>query len=389
MDIILIILVIILIVIPFFTALEKKQRTYLFICVSCLTILRAIAARTGSPSAGCSSLTNLFEEDPNKLMNCDEIDQADFSGLTLGDCYVKSAYNCCALGDFKYGYVDVCGISHCLNRGVRFLDFSIYSIKNEPVVAVSSIENDYAIESYNYIPLAAALERAQDAFDYTQVNNFRDPLILNLRFFSNNPKIFNDTAMLLLQNFGNKLLSKKYSYEYAASKTSVKNISTALLSDLINQVIIFVSDKNQVLGETKLNELCNLSTGVNDSTYKCYHENDVKAYQGTKTLIEFNKYGLTAAIPNLDSTPKNPDSDIMETASGVQFTAMCFQKNDNYLSRYEKKFIDYGYAFRPRPCSQRAVKIYVDTSDIKCEASLSRQDVQVQLPFPSTIKFKG
>ena len=54
------------------------------------------------------------------------IDNNRFLDLPLGDFYVKSAYNCCAVNNYKYDYVDICGLKACLKRGVRFLDFEIF-----------------------------------------------------------------------------------------------------------------------------------------------------------------------------------------------------------------------------------------------------------------------
>ena len=53
-------------------------------------------------------------------------------------------------------------------------------------------------------------------------------------------------------------------------------------------------------------------------------------------LIDFNKYGITIARPNNNTTPANLDSDIMEQGAGVQFCAMCFQNKDSFLKQYEE-----------------------------------------------------
>ena len=37
-----------------------------------------------------------------------------YLNLPLGDYYIKSAYNCCAVNNYKYDYVDVCGLKACL-----------------------------------------------------------------------------------------------------------------------------------------------------------------------------------------------------------------------------------------------------------------------------------
>ena len=55
----------------------------------------------------------------------------------LKDFYVKTAYNACATGKFKNDYVDLCALTNCAKKGVRGLDFQIYSKNDKPIVAVS------------------------------------------------------------------------------------------------------------------------------------------------------------------------------------------------------------------------------------------------------------
>ena len=134
--------------------------------------------------------------------------------LPLGDFYVKSAYNCCAVNNFKYDYVDVCGLKACLKRGVRFLDFEIFSVKDEPVVAISTLDNNFVIETYNYIYLSEIFTQISNlAFSVSSCPNALDPLIINLRIMSNNKKMYNTIADLLYKHLEARLLGKQYSYE--------------------------------------------------------------------------------------------------------------------------------------------------------------------------------
>ena len=48
----------------------------------------------------------------------------------LRDFYIKTAYNCCASGQFKNDFVALCALETCIQQGVRCLDFEIYSINN-------------------------------------------------------------------------------------------------------------------------------------------------------------------------------------------------------------------------------------------------------------------
>ena len=80
----------------------------------------------------------------------------------LRDYYIKTAYNCCAVGMYKNSYVDLCALNACLGQGNRCLDMEIYSMKDEPVVAVSSLKDFNIKESYNSIPLSDVFQHLQD-----------------------------------------------------------------------------------------------------------------------------------------------------------------------------------------------------------------------------------
>ena len=70
------------------------------------------------------------------------LNDANYKGYLLRDYYVKTAYNCCASGQFKNDFVGLCALRTCINQGARCLDFEIYSIDDQPVIAASSI-NDF------------------------------------------------------------------------------------------------------------------------------------------------------------------------------------------------------------------------------------------------------
>ena len=59
----------------------------------------------------------------------------------LRDYYIKSAYNACSGGNYKNGYVNTCILKDLLKQGVRGLDFEIYSIDDQPVVATSTSDS--------------------------------------------------------------------------------------------------------------------------------------------------------------------------------------------------------------------------------------------------------
>ena len=76
----------------------------------------------------------------------------DCSG-NLFDYYIKTAYNACSGGSYKNDFVDTCNLVAVIRQGVRCLDFEIYSIDDQPVVATSTVDNYYVKETFNSVKL--------------------------------------------------------------------------------------------------------------------------------------------------------------------------------------------------------------------------------------------
>jgi hypothetical protein len=68
------------------------------------------------------------------------------------DYYIKTAYNACSGGAYRNSYVDISHLKTVIKQGVRCLDFEIYSIDNQPVVATSTSNDFFVKETFNYVP---------------------------------------------------------------------------------------------------------------------------------------------------------------------------------------------------------------------------------------------
>ena len=81
----------------------------------------------------------------------------------LRDYYILTAYNCCSGGSYKNDYVGLCNLIAVISQGVRCLDFEIYSLNNQPVVATSSspLYSTCYKESYNSIPFGDVMTTIQ------------------------------------------------------------------------------------------------------------------------------------------------------------------------------------------------------------------------------------
>jgi hypothetical protein len=133
---------------------------------------------------------------------------------SLRDYYIKSAYNACSGGNYKNGYVDTCTLKNLLKQGVRGLDFEIYSIDDQPVVATSTSDNYCVKETFNSVSFSEVFNVIRDyAFANSTAPNPFDPIILHLRIKSTNQQMYSNFAKLLESN-NSILMDKQYSFEY-------------------------------------------------------------------------------------------------------------------------------------------------------------------------------
>ena len=150
-----------------------KKTMVIFIVLGIL-ILIVYSLKTLYPNSYKEGMITLF---PKKTGDCDKIDKAyrekttkvesvfgDKTRFLLRDYYIKAAYSACSTGKFHGGYVDTCALKHCIKQGARFLDFEIYSVDGEPVVACSANrENEPTMKgSYNHIPFDIVMRTVND-----------------------------------------------------------------------------------------------------------------------------------------------------------------------------------------------------------------------------------
>mgnify|MGYP003350685194 CR=1 FL=1 len=66
------------------------------------------------------------------------------SKFKLRDYYIKAAYNAFNPDKFKNSNVSMDALMYVIARGCRFIDFEVFSVENQPVIASSSVN------SFNY-----------------------------------------------------------------------------------------------------------------------------------------------------------------------------------------------------------------------------------------------
>jgi hypothetical protein len=269
------------------------------------------------PSIRCS---NIQAEFPNKSQTLTTRETGPISKY-----YIKSAYNCCSLGNYANDYVGTCILSTILKQGVRFLDFEIYSINDLPVVATSTNKSHNEKETYNSIPFEQVLYLLADqAFTGDVAPNPEDPLFLHLRIRSSNIKMF--TAL------NRMLVSIKTVYNGQVSNATK-------LSELMGKTIIIVSNQNKAYIDQGLaHNMVSGTTGFN-----MYNYNSIRT-MSTIELAEMKKpKKMTIMLPGRTSS----DPDNIDFAKVIDMNcnviAMRYQKNDQHLANYNSIFAESAF----------------------------------------------
>jgi hypothetical protein len=248
--------------------------------------------------------------------------------------HIKSSYNSCASGDYQNDFVSLAALTNAIKNGCRVLDFEIYDLLEEPVVAVSTSPQHTFKGSYNSIPLQEVLKKVkQEAFI---VSNGRDPLFLQFRFKTDHVKICNKTATLLKDHFGNVLLPNQYNFLYGG-----KNLAEVPLKAFIGKVAIIVDMSNPIVNQSTLKEFANL--GANTVFNRVMTFQDL-AYNAPSDILDFSKQYMLTCTPEV-KTAANYDSSVGFN-QGAQIIAMKFQTKDQNLELYNEKFAGYAYMLK-------------------------------------------
>lgn len=290
--------------------------------------------------------------------------------LKLKDFYIKTSYNSCCSGKFKNDYVDIQALENCAKNGVRALDFQIYSLDGEPIVAASSIETNYFKETYNHIPLRDALRVVKREFlsggDKLHHKLKDDPLFIFFRIhygphnqsteeYSSSLKNFYNIIYETFQDiFENDLMEHFYSKRYPKTSvtfgdvsgspidffqnsTSMDRIATTSMNDLKQHIFLFVTlndvDANN-LYESKLSSITDGVLGPN--SFMTYRRNEL-GNENSYSLSNIHKQQLGICLPALGSQNSNYDFSL-PVSIGIQFVAMNFQNADNMLDYYDTMF---------------------------------------------------
>jgi hypothetical protein len=269
----------------------------------------------------------------------------DCSG-NLYDYYIKTAYNACSGGTYKNDFVDIGVLKAIIKQGVRCLDFEVYSLNNQPVVATSTTDDYYVKETFNSVNFGSVMDTIKNyAFSGGTCPNPTDPLIIHLRIKSNNQKMYSNLATIL-KSYDSIMLGKDYSFE-----NSGHNLGTTPLLKFQNKVILIVDKiNNAFLENPEFLEYVNLTS--NSAFMRAYNFYNVKNNPDTQELTEYNKRNMTIVLPDSGGDPVNP-SGLLCRNYGCQMIAMRYQLVDNLLIENTLYFDGSGYAFSLKPLELR------------------------------------
>jgi len=288
----------------------------------------------------CDYMNNLYSSVNGNIRPINSNDP-DCSG-NLYDYYIKTAYNACSGGSYKNDFVDICNLKAVIKQGIRCLDFEIYSVDDQPVVATSTSDSYHVKETFNSVNFGSVMDTIKNyAFSGGTCPNPTDPLLIHLRCKSNNQKMYSKLADIFKSNT-DIMIGMNYSFE-----SEGKNLGNVPLLQLQKKVILIIDRSNTAFLENdKLLEFVNITS--NSFFMREYDFYNVKNNPDVNELTEFNKRGMTIVLPDKGDTPSNP-SGITCRASGCQMVAMRYQLVDNYLMENTLFFDRAGYAFALKP----------------------------------------
>ena len=322
-----------------------------FIIVTLIISLGYYFYMKNLPRKECSFFDSVYGNLEGSIRSIDS-NNPDF-GYTFKDYYIKTAYNACSPGNYKNDYVNICALKDVIKQGVRGLDFEIYSLNDQPVVATSTSDSYYVKETYNYVNFGDVLNTIKTcAFASSTAPNPQDPIILHLRFKSTNQNMFQNLANML-ESYNSYLMDKSYSYENQGT-----NFGDTLLTDMLGKIAIIVDKSNTAFVECKdLMEYVNMTS--NSIFMRALNYYDIQNNADITELMEFNKRGMTIALPDKGSAPSNP-SGIVVRQAGCQMIAMRYQQIDSNLEESDLLFAENGYAFVLKPDNLRYEAVVID-----------------------------
>jgi hypothetical protein len=292
----------------------------------------------------------------------------------LIDYHVKSSFNSCCSGPVINGSVSLEALGYVIKEGVRFLDFEIYLVKNEAVVAAGRGKSVHLKDTLNHINISTVLEFVKEkAIDSSDINN-NDPLILNFRIMSNNNDVYEILANSIKKVFNNKLMSANYGFcgevksgsnkfSQNGKDTFTNNIFFQDFLKLKGKVIILAKgppdDPTSYKENKNFYELTNGGARDGRTWYKTNYDVTDKSKSSN---IDGNKMHYCITYP--DVVAQTNSNAKLHLEYGCQAIMMNFGAgfNKSQMELYKKTFADKMTAFiLKEPRSSRRIRKFTGT----------------------------
>jgi len=289
--------------------------------------------------------------------------------------YIKTAYNCCSVGNYIDDYVELCALQNIIGQGVRCFDFEIFNVNEQPVISTSMNTSTYMKETYNSIPFSNALNMIITQGMQNSNNtcpNWTDPVFISLRMNTNNVNVYNSIATLFSNYTNQYLLPDEYNYGSNGNNFA----ATVPLNTLIGKMVIMVQSSGSTLQSSQLYEYTNIITGgPGVSPYFQFQTFSNIVNGNDADIIEYTKMKTIFVTPETSNgAPINSDPTYC-LSSGIQFIGMAYQIFDNYLQAYESYFNSKGHAFVEKNASLLPTRVNIkvnvagdDSNPNKCNS---------------------
>ena len=229
-----------------------------------------------------------------------------------------------------------------LERGVRYLDFEVYSVGGEPVIGYSSSydptnTNNEASNSPKdtFIQLSVVFKSILSM----KPTNITDPLFIQLRIKTQKPELYSKIANYITQIFGGSLFSGTID-------------GNTIISEINNKIIIVMDIKNSNPSYSSatrdFKSLVNLETGKSLTVITTS-----ELLKSSAKRININKDGVTITanedIPAWKLTypdimdSMNPDVKTLMQAQCPNIIQCRFDLEDINLDLYEKLFTNQAF----------------------------------------------
>lgn len=273
--------------------------------------------------------------DLHPVSACPKLIENDYR---LCDFYIAASHKSFLPCQQYYDYSSLEMINKALVAGARYLELDIYNKtfcqETEPIVCVGKeVGNWHYTTSLSFDECCGNI--ALNAFSSNLVNG-SDPFFLCLNLhLSENTRTMDKIALTIRKHLDSWLLDSSYSYQNT-------NISQVPLKYLLNRIIIIANNRCQ---DTQLAELINYTW--KQPFMRNYSSLEIEDLYEPEEVTNYNRKNLTRVYPVFSERDTQNYNPRMAWMYGCQFVTMNYQKMDDNMIIYLKKFKKCSFVLKP------------------------------------------